>query len=242
MDKKQVLQQKSGEHKSVVNEILDNPDIRDQFILKLTYHSNRIEGNTLTEPDTAAILFDNVALPNKSLTEQLEAKNHQTALNYLFDHIAKKEKIDGSLVLKLHSIFMNGIRSDAGVYRQHAVRITGVNLPTANYMSVPKLILEVMTRITEKIEDIIALSANVHSKFEQIHPFSDGNGRVGRLLMNAMLLTANFAPAIIRQEQKRLYYTHLYKAQTEEDYGPLEDFLCDAVMDGFKILDRTDIR
>lgn len=241
-DKKQSLQQKSGEHKSIINEILANPDIRDQFILKLTYHSNSIEGSTLTEPDTAAILFDNIALPNKSLTEQLEAKNHQTALNYLFDHIAKKEKVDEALVLKLHSILMNGVRPDAGVYRNHGVRITGVNLPTANYMSVPKLISEVMARITEKTKDIIALSTGVHSKFEQIHPFGDGNGRVGRLLMNAMLLSANFAPAIIRQEQKQLYYTYLYKAQTKEDQSQLEDFLCEAVMDGFKILDRTDVR
>lgn len=240
--KKQALQQKSGEYKSVINEILNNPDIRDQFILKLTYHSNSIEGSTLTEPDTAAILFDNAALPNKSLTEQLEAKNHQTALNYLFDHIAKKEKVDEALILKLHSILMNGIRPDAGVYRNHGVRITGVNLPTANYMSIPKLIPEVMARINEKAKDILALSASVHSKFEQIHPFGDGNGRVGRLLMNAMLLSANFAPAIIRQEQKQLYYTYLYKAQTKEDQSQLEDFLCEAVIDGFKILDRTDVR
>ena len=240
--KKQALQQKSRGYKSVVREILDNPDIRDQFILKLTYHSNNIEGSTLTEPDTAAILFDNAALPNKSLTEQLEAKNHQTALNYLFDHIAKKEKIDEGLALKFHSMLMNGIRPDAGNYRNHAVRITGVNLPTANYLSVPKLIAEAIVPVSEKTKDIIACSADVHSKFEQIHPFSDGNGRVGRLLMNAMLLSANFAPAIIHQEQKQLYYTYLYKAQTKADASQLEDFLCEAVMAGFKILDRTDAR
>jgi len=239
--KKQALQQKSIKYKSVINEILNNPDIRDQFILKLTYHSNSIEGSTLTEPDTAAILFDNAALPNKSLTEQLEAKNHQTALNYLFEHIAKKEKIDEALTLKLHSILMNGVRPDAGLYRNHGVRITGVNLPTANYMSIQKLIPEVMARIAKKTTDIIALSADMHSKFEQIHPFGDGNGRVGRLLINAMLLSANFAPAIIRQEQKQLYYTYLYKAQTKDDQSQLENFLCDAVADGFKILERKDI-
>ena len=238
--KKQALQQKSREHKNIVTEILDNPDIRDQFILKLTYHSNSIEGSTLTEPDTAAILFENAALPNKSLTEQLEAKNHQTALNYLFEHVVKKEKIDENLVLKLHSILMNGVRPDAGAYRNQSVRITGVNLPTANYVSVPKLMPEVMIRAAEKNKDIIAQSASVHSKFEQIHPFSDGNGRVGRLLMNAMLLNANFTPAIIRQEQKQLYYTYLYKAQTKDDQSQLEDFLCEAIMDGLKILERTD--
>ena len=242
MAKKQALKQKSNEHKNVLMEILDNPDIRDQFILKLTYHSNSIEGSTLTEPDTAAILFDNAALSNKSLTEQLEAKNHQTALNYLFDYINKKEEINEDLILKLHSILMNGVRPDAGVYRNHGVRITGVDLPTANYMSIPKLMKEVMVKIALKSEDIISVSSSVHSKFEQIHPFSDGNGRVGRLLMNAMMLQENFAPAIIRQEQKQLYYTYLYKAQTKGDYSQLEDFLCEGVVDGFKILERRDAR
>lgn len=242
MAKKQILTQKAREHKNMVMKILANPDIRDQFILKLTYHSNSIEGSTLTEPDTAAILFNNAVLPNKSLTEHLEAKNHQTALDYLFNYIAKKEKINESLILKLHNILMNGVRSDAGVYRNHGVRITGVNLPTANYVSIPRLMPEVMARITEKTKDTIALSAGVHSKFEQIHPFGDGNGRVGRLLMSAMLLQANFPPAIIYQQQKQLYYTYLYKAQTKGDHSQLEDFLCEAILEGFKILERVNIR
>lgn len=238
--KKQLLNQKSAKHKNVITEILKNPDIRDQFILRLTYNSNSIEGNTLTEPDTAAVLFDNAILKDKSLTEHLEAKNHQTALNYLFDHIAKKEKIDENLVLKLHGILINGIMPDAGEYRRHAVRITGVNLPTANYLRIPDLMQPLIIEAGKTTDDVINSSARIHSRFEQIHPFSDGNGRIGRLLMNAMLLKANFAPAIILQEQKQLYYTYLYKAQTKNDNSQLQDFLCDAVMDGFKVLERTD--
>jgi Fic family protein len=240
--KKQLVNQKSSQHKSIISEILNNPEIRDQFILKLTYHSNSIEGSTLSEPDTAAVLFDNVALPNKTINEQLEAKNHQTALNYLFDFISKKEKISEGLVTKLHGILMNGVRPDAGAYRNHAVRITGVNLPTANYLSIPKLVPEVIKEATKKTKGIIALTAKVHSKFEQIHPFSDGNGRVGRLLMTAMLLENNVTPAIIRQQQKQLYYTYLYKAQTKDDQSQLENFLCDAIMDGFDILERKDVK
>lgn len=239
--KKQIVLQKSLKLENVVDRILNNPDVHDQFILKLTYNSNSIEGSTLTEPDTAAVLFDNVALPNKSLTEQLEAKNHQTALKYLFDHVAKGEVLNEGFVLKLHSILMNGVRSDAGVYRNHGVLITGVNLPTANYVKIPELVPEVMIKAAAETTDTIAVVTSVHSRFEQIHPFSDGNGRVGRLLMNAMLIRSNFAPAIIRQEQKQLYYTYLYKAQTSEDQSQLENFLCDAVVDGFKILERTDI-
>lgn len=240
--KKKAIERKSSEHKNVISEILENPDIRNEFILKLTYHSNSIEGSTLTEPDTAAVLFDNTALPDKSLAEQLEAKNHQAALNYLFDCITQKRKIDEEMILKLHSILMNGVRPDAGRYRQHAVRIVGVNLPTANYLRVPDLMKEIVADIQKGSDDIINFSSTIHSRFEQIHPFSDGNGRVGRLLMSAMILNKNIAPAIIRQEQKQLYYTYLYKSQIKNDISQLEDFICDAVMDGFKILERKNIR
>lgn len=239
--KKRIIENKSRGHESLITEILNNPDIRDRFILKLTYHSNSIEGSTLTEPDTAAILFDNVALPDKSLVEQMEAKNHQAALTYLLSHIAQKGSIDENLTRKLHGMLMNGIRPDAGLYRNHAVRIMGVHLPTANHIRVPSLIQDVMQDAAKKTDDTIALSASVHSRFEQIHPFSDGNGRVGRLLMTAMLLKANIAPAIIHQQQKRLYYTYLYKAQIKEDQSQLEDFLCEAVIDGFKIIERADV-
>lgn len=239
-EKKKILREQSANHKNIAAEILDNPDIRDQFILKLTYNSNRIEGSTLSEPDTAAVLFDNAALPNKSLTEQMEAKNHQTALQYLFEYIHNGGAINETLVLKLHGMLMNGIRSDAGAYRNHGVRITGVNLPTANYASVPKLISKIIATANKKTNDIIAASAEAHSRFEQIHPFGDDNGRVGRLLMTAMLLNSNLPPAVIRQEQKRLYYTYLYKDQTKDDQSQLESFLCDAIMEGFKILERKD--
>jgi len=238
MVKKEALKEKSSKYESVIDEILKNKDIFDEFVLKLTYHSNSIEGSTLTEQDTASVLFDNVALPNKTLVEQLEAKNHQTALNYLFSYIAKGEIINEDLVLKLHSMLMNGIRDDAGMYRNHAVRIVGVNLPTANCVRVPDLMKLVILDAEKTKGDIVNVSASVHARFEQIHPFSDGNGRIGRLLMNAMLLKANLAPAIIRQEQKQLYYTYLYKAQTKDDQSQLEDFLCDVISSGFNVLER----
>lgn len=240
--KKQRLKERAQEHGSIINEILDNPDIKDQFVLKFTYNSNKIEGSTLNEKETAAVIFENVALPNKSLTEQLEAKNHQTALNYVFDYASKRGEINEKLIIKLHGILMNGVRQDAGAYRNHAVRIMGVDLPTANYLSIPRLMPEVIKTAAQKTDDIVAQSAGVHAKFEQIHPFSDGNGRVGRLLMSAMLLLNNLAPAIIKQERKQLYNAFLYKAQTKNDQSQLENFLCDAIAEGFDILERKDVK
>ena len=236
--KKQLVAATGRKHKAVLKEILDNPDIRDQFYLSLTYNSNRIEGSTLSEGDTAAILFENVALPNKSLVEQLEAKNHQAALQYLFEHLNSKKPIDEELILTLHSILMNAIRSDAGIYRNHSVRIMGAHVPTANYEKVPELMEELVHDIKQSDKDVVAHVAHIHWRFEKIHPFGDGNGRIGRLLMHAMALRENFAPVVVLQEKRRLYTTYLNKAQMKDDPSLLEDFVCDAILEGYRILER----
>jgi Fic family protein len=236
--KKQAILRKQKKHKQVLREILQNKDIYDQFMLSLTYNSNSIEGSSLTEGDTAAILFDNVSLPNKSLKEQLEAKNHQTALEYLFGYIQKKSAINEVLILKLHSILMNSIRVDAGSYRQHGVRIIGTYVPTANYLKVPEKMKELVKKINKKNPEIIQQVADVHAEFEQIHPFGDGNGRVGRLIAHAMLLKSDLPPAVIKQKDKKLYYRYLNKAQLEEKFDLIEDFFHDAVLSGYDILER----
>ena len=222
----------------IIHEILENPDIRDQFYLSLTYHSNRIEGSALSEGETAAILFQNAALPNKSLVEQMEARNHRAALEHLFQYIADKKTLNEGFILKLHSILMNAIKSDAGSYRGHGVRIMGVSVPTANYLKVPVLMQNLSEEINSRGSDLINKIADIHSRFEQIHPFADGNGRVGRLIMTAMALKNNLAPVVILQEKRRIYITYLNKAQTKGDLSLFEDFVCEAILEGYKILER----
>lgn len=236
--KKSVVGAKAKRYRNVLRTILRNPDIRDAFVLVLTYTSNSIEGSTLTEAETAAVLFQNAPLPNRTLTEQMEAKNHQTALLHLFDHLSAGRSVDEELVLRLHGMLMNGIRPDAGSYRHHAVRIVGADLPTANYVKVPSLMEEWARDFLAASKDVIGHAASVHARFEQIHPFSDGNGRIGRLLLHAQFLKKNYPPAIIRPERKRFYYVSLNKAQRQGDTSLLEDFLCDAVLEGWKIVER----
>jgi Fic family protein len=239
--KKQGIEKKQIEHPGILKTILENPDIHDQFILSLTYHTNRIEGSTLTQPETEAILFRDVTIPDKSLIEHLEVKNHQTALEYLFNHMASGgSQIDQALILHLHRILMNSIRPDAGTYRQHRVRIVGADVPTANYVKVPFLMVELIEDINAGVRDTVLHIAEIHSRFEQIHPFSDGNGRIGRLLIHAMALREKLPPAVIRQERKRFYYSYLNKAQQTQnkDLSLLEDFICDALLEGFQILER----
>ncbi len=237
--KKDIIISKSRRYQNILKRILENSDIYDQFILSLTYHTNRLEGSTLTQNETKAILFDNIALANRSMVEQLEAKNHQAALEYLFNYFHKRSpKINEELILKLHSILMNGIKNDAGFYRKHEVRILGTNIPTANYLKVPILMNKLIKDINLRQKDKIAQITKIHSYFEQIHPFSDGNGRIGRLIMQAMLLINNLPPAIIKQEKKRFYNNSLRRSQLNKDFLPLEDFICDAILKGFNILER----
>lgn len=235
--KKSIILKKSKKYRSIIKTIKDRPDIFDQLILSLTYNTNSIEGSSLTENETAAILFQKITIKNKDLIEHLEAKNHQSALEYLFREIKKNYKITEEFILELHHILMNSIRSDSGSYRSHGVRIVGANVPTANHMKVPELMRNLVMEINKKPKDVISHISMIHSKFEQIHPFSDGNGRIGRLIITAMLLRENLAPAVIKKEKKHFYYKFLQKSQQEKDYNSLEDFICDSILNGFEIVE-----
>ena len=87
-------------------------------------------------------------------------------------------------------------------------------------------------------KDIVSQAANIHSRFEQIHPFSDGNGRIGRLIIQAMFLKNNLPPAIIKQGKKRFYNNYLRMSQLKGDCLPLEEFICEALIEGLRILER----
>lgn len=221
--------------------ILKRQDLYETLVLELTYHTNSIEGSTFTEPEVRAVIFDNITIPDKTVVEHQEAKNHQAALGNLMQWLTKNKQskqITEEWIKKLHSIIMNGIRVDAGSYRRHAVRIVGSHVPTTNYLKIDNRMQEfVRTVQTTSGEDIITHMAKTHAQFEQIHPFADGNGRVGRLLLHAQALQHGLPPLLIRQEKKQAYYTYLRKAQLEEQYVFLESFLCDAALESYALFD-----
>jgi Fic family protein len=181
-------------------------------------------------------LFDNNFKSDKSIQETLEVKNHQTAFNYLLKHLSEHKIINEDLVLRMHSILMSGILPNTGLYRNHSVRIIGTNIPTANHLSINKLMSKLFLLINKKNNDIISNISKVHAEFEKIHPFSDGNGRIGRLLLIGQLLNNNLPPAIIKKEYKHYYYTYLAKAQSSDDLSLLENFICDAIIFGMEAL------
>lgn len=235
--KKDIINKKSEKYGNILDLITGRTDLYDQFILSLTYHTNRIEGGTLTEDETAAVIFRNETIANKDLVEHLEAKNHQTAIKFLFNYLLNNKKIDENLILKLHGLLMSGIREDAGQYRRHGVRIVGSNVPTANFLKVSELMKELVKIINKKEKDIIKHATIIHSKFEQIHPFSDGNGRIGRLILCAMLLRDNCPPAVIEIKEKKFYLSYLRKSQIKGDFASLEDLMYDFILNSFKIIE-----
>jgi Fic family protein/DNA-binding XRE family transcriptional regulator len=240
VEKLKQLQQQFPEPFSL---LMSRNDLYDNLLLSLTYHTNSIEGSTFTEPDVKAVLFDDVTIPNKSVREHQEAKNHQGALGFVMRRIRDgNTTIDEELITHIHQILMNGIMQTAGVYRNHSVRIAGVHVPTSNHLSIGTHIAEsvaTFNRIEDQTQSQVEQIAQTHARFEQIHPFSDGNGRVGRLLMLILAFKYNLAPILIKKEKKQAYYTYLEAAQTKSNNTPLASFIINALFEGYKLLSSS---
>jgi Fic family protein len=216
-----------------------NTLVRDEFLLEkltlfLTYHTNTIEGSTMTLDDVRTVLDDDDrVLSNKTAREQAEARNHRSALYYLIEqlHLAgKKFQWTEDLVLNIHLRLMNSIVSNAGQYRNHGVRIRGAKVVLANYLKIPKLMDQLLEQLNQPAKDQVGQMAEVHARFEQIHPFSDGNGRTGRLVMLGQALQHNLVPPLIVKERRHAYYKYLEIAQTEEYYDLLGLFIAESML------------
>ena len=223
--------------KTTVREIIENEETLNSLILNLTYHTNTIEGSTMTLDDTREVLFNNKILTNRTQLEQAEARNHRAALLWILEELEKKDfAITEDIVKGLHLRLMNGIITNAGQYRNHSVRIMGAHVAVANFIKVPELIEELISSIRRTSEDLTALMSTTHATFEKIHPFSDGNGRVGRLLMLAQALQAGFMPPIVLKERKYAYYKYLEIAQTTNNLMPLQIFIAESMFTASQFL------
>ncbi len=227
--------------KLTAKEMLSDPKKLDKLTLHLTYHTNTIEGSTMTLADVEEVLFEHKVLTNRTAIEQAEARNHQAALYWLIEQLAEQGndfRVTEELILGLHLRLMNGIIGDAGQYRSHAVRIMGANVPLANHIKVPELLVQLVDDIQESQTDLMHDLASTHARFEKIHPFSDGNGRTGRLVMLAQALHRGITPPLIAKERKQAYYKYLEAAQLREVYGPLELFIAESMIYTEKLLDE----
>lgn len=227
------LKQEALSQKCTAKKLISNRSLLERLTTSLTYHNNATEGSTMTEKDVAAVIYNNQILRNRTMTEQREAVNHQTALYFLLDELnnnGKDFKITPELIQTTHLRMMNGIISDAGYWRNHTVRIRGAFVPLANYLKIPELVEKWCNNVNEETEDKIGLLARSHADFEKIHPFSDGNGRTGRLLLFILALKLGLTPPILQKEKHLAYYKYLELAQLREINDPLEAFIAEAIL------------
>lgn len=202
------------------------------FKVELTYTSNAIEGNTLSRLETAVVIEKGLTVGGKSLVEHLEAKNHAQALDLIHEIQQKKTcEITENDILSIHALILKGIDDyNAGCYRRVAVRISGSRVIMPNPVKVPNLMVDFIAWLnSSKDMHPAALAGEAHYRLVTIHPFSDGNGRTARLLMNLILIMAGYPPAIIRLQERLPYITSLETAQLGGSKEAYEKIIFNAV-------------
>lgn len=179
--------------------------LNEEFLTEYTYNSNAIEGNTLTLRETDMVLRG-ITIDRKSLKEHLEVIGHKEAFDYVKQLVSENVEISEKLIKDIHYLVLADKKDDRGVYRRIPVRIMGAaHEPVQPYLIVPKM-EELLERYKNSTEDIVTKLARFHIEFEDIHPFIDGNGRTGRLLINLELMKAGYPPIDIKFTDRLNYY------------------------------------
>lgn len=192
--------------------------IKDYYRVGLTWTSNALEGNSLTESETKVLLEDGLTVGGKPLRDVFEAVDHAKAYDFMFSQL-RDHSIMEQAVLKMHELFYQNIEPGyAGRYRDIRVLITGSQYPVA----APEKIQREMDRLFEwagKERDgyhPVEFAAQLHKRFVFIHPFKDGNGRVARLLMNLALIQDGYLPVIVPPILRQDYVSLLERAHRED--------------------------
>ena len=182
--------------------------LREEFMIENTYNSNAIEGNTLTLRETALILQQGITIEGKHVREHLEAIGHKDAFYHMLELADAKNPLTERSIKELHSLVLMNDAKNKGVYRTVEVAIVGA----VHNLTPPYMIQEQMDALlgeyenTKRGKHIIEAVAEFHLRFEGIHPFIDGNGRTGRLIINLELVKEGFLPVNIKFTDRRKYY------------------------------------
>ena len=211
-------------------------NLQEDLILRWTYHSNAIEGNTLTLLETKVVL-EGITVGGKALREHFEAINHRNAIYYVEDIIKKEEPFSEWQIRNIHQLILKNIDDDnAGRYRQQNVLISGATNTPPDYTLLNDKMAQFIDWYNTEADLIhpIARAAKVHADFVGIHPFIDGNGRTSRLLMNLELMKAGYPPCVITVENRLAYYEALDQWMASGQTEFFNQLVADAVLEGFR--------
>lgn len=179
--------------------------LTEEFTVEYTYNSNAIEGNTLTLRETDMVLRG-LTIDQKPLKDHMEAVGHKEAFDFVRELVQNNVPISERVIQQIHYLVLADKKDDRGVYRRVPVRIMGAqHEPVQPYLIQPRM-EQLMFSYAESSEHIVTKLARFHIEFEGIHPFIDGNGRTGRLLVNLELMKAGYPPIDIKFTDRMAYY------------------------------------
>ncbi len=229
------------DYRRIVRKLTKNQlqDLFDRFTVNFTYESNALEGNSLTLKDVAIILFEKNIIKGKDLREIYETVNSREVVDLI---LRKKFKVREKDIIKMHEMLVQKMEIELG-YKKIPNFLTGrivETIPPEEVESEIKSLLKYYEENKEKMHPL-QLAAYFHGKFEKIHPFDDGNGRVGRFLINIMLINNGYPPLIIRKTQR----IHYLKCLADFDNGykeNLERFLLEKYKDTYQKFFETYVK
>ncbi|MBE6098400.1 MAG: Fic family protein [Schwartzia succinivorans] len=179
--------------------------LNEEFVVEYTYNSNAIEGNTLTLRETDLVLRG-LTVDSKPLKDHLEAVGHKDAFDFVRELVKENAPLSEHNIKQIHYLVLADKKQDRGVYRRVPVHIMGAHHePAQPYLIEPKM-EQLLHEYKDDTEHIITKLARFHIEFEGIHPFIDGNGRTGRLLVNLELMKAGYPPIDIKFKDRMKYY------------------------------------
>ena len=195
--------------------------LNEEFAVEYTYNSNAIEGNTLTLRETDLVLRG-LTIDQKPLKDHMEAVGHKEAFDYVRELVKEKAPLTERIIKQIHYLVLADKKDDRGVYRRVPVRIMGAHHePAQPYLIEPRM-EQLLLDYAASGEHIVTKLAWFHIEFEGIHPFIDGNGRTGRLLVNLELMKAGYPPIDIKFTDRVAYYNAFDEYHVKHDLSAME--------------------
>lgn len=200
--------------------------LQEEFLVEFTYNSNAIEGNTLTLRETALVL-EGVTIDKKPLKDHLEAVGHRDAFLYVQQLVTDKVAISEKVIKDIHSLVLMDRPEDRGVYRSIPVRIMGAYKEPPQPYLVPVQMEQLIHELAKDKRHPIERAALFHLNFEGVHPFIDGNGRTGRLVLNLMLMQNGYPPINVKFADRKRYYDCFDSYYREDTAAPMVNMVAE---------------
>ncbi len=228
-----LLKEKLDSYRPLPPEIVNN--LHEDLVLRWTYNSNAIEGNTLTLKETKVAL-EGITVGGKTMREHFEAINHRDAIAFVEELQQQNEPLSAWQIKSINQLILKNIDDkNAGIYHRINVTISGAEHVPPDAVHVEGEMNSFIDWYQQQASALhpVERAARVHADFVKIHPFVDGNGRTARLLMNLELMKGGFPPAVLPVEKRLEYYETLDNAHSRNDYEPFLRLMADAVEAAF---------